>query len=254
MLAIDNIGVSGQNINGTEYRVAITDDSGTIISDPALLSINSITSLTPVVVNSIICDGGRITYHVFTEGNPISNGYQWSWNNGSGWNPLTEGGPYSGTNTPQLSVSDATAAQNGSYRVSVIFNTLNQPPGNPTCVETSFTRERNLLVREPLLPPVVSDNQLICYGNVPAALKATTASGGSGPIYNYQWQSSVDGSAWTDIPGANILLYSPYALTETTYFRINATDAGSSHCGTVPSEPVTVSVNPLPSTSAIYHR
>jgi hypothetical protein len=157
LLPIDNIGVNGHNVNGTEYRVLITDEFGTISSDQALLSINSITSLTPVVVNSTICNGGSITYKVFTEGNVTSNGYQWSWNNGSGWTFLSDGGAYSGTTSSQLTISNATTAQNGSYRVSVTFPTLNQPPGDPTCIETSFTRERNLVVREPLLPPVVSN-------------------------------------------------------------------------------------------------
>jgi hypothetical protein len=254
LLSIDNIGVNGQNINGTEYRVLITDEYWTISSDPALLSINSITSLTPAVVNSTICSGGSITYKIFTEGNVINNEYQWSWYNGSGWTFLSDGGAYSGTSTSQLTISNATTAQNGSYRVSVIFSTLNQPPGDPTCIETSFTRERNLIVREPLLPPEVSDNQQICYGKIPSTLTATSASGGSGPNYNYQWQSSNDASTWTDIPAANNLSYSPPALPSTTYYRIIATDGGTNHCGTVYSSPLLILVSPLPTTSAIYHR
>ena len=254
LLSIDNIGVNGHNVNGTEYRVLITDEFGTISSDQALLSINSITSLTPVVVNSTICNGGSITYKVFTEGNVTINGYQWSWNNGSGWTFLSDGGAYSGTTSSQLTISNATTAQNGSYRVSVTFPTLNQPPGDPTCIETSFTRERNLVVREPLLPPVVSNSQQICNGNVPSALMATSASGGSGPNYTYQWQSSHDVSTWTDIPDANILSYSPPALTATTYYRIAAIDGGTSHCGTVYSGSVVITVKPLPTTSSIYHR
>jgi hypothetical protein len=254
LLSVDNIGVNGKNVNGTEYRLLITDDNGTIISDPALLNINSITSLTPAVVNSTICNGGSITYKVFTEGNIINNGYQWSWNTGSGWAFLSDGGAYSGTTTSQLTISNVTTAQNGSYRVSVTFSTLNQPPGDPTCIETSFTRERNLVVREPLLPPVVSGSQQICNGNVPSTLMATSSSGGSGPGYTYQWQISTNGFVWTDIPGATILSYSPHALTATSYYRIAATDGGTPHCGSVYSGYVMITVNPLPTTSFIYHR
>jgi hypothetical protein len=246
--------VNGKNVNGTEYRVLITDDNGTLNSDPALLNINSITSLTPAVANSTICSGGSITYKVFTEGEVINNGYQWSWSTGSGWTYLSDGGAYSGTNTSLLTISNATTAQNGSYRVSVTFSTLNQPPGNPTCIETSFTRERNLVVKEPLLPPVVSSSQQICNGNVPSTITATSASGGSGPGYTYQWQSSTDGVVWIDIPGANILSFSPHALTATSYYRIAATDGGTPHCGSVYSDSVLITVNPLPTTSFIYHR
>jgi hypothetical protein len=254
LLSIDNIGVNGQNVNNTEYRVLITDENGTIISDPALLKINSITSLTPAVVNSTICSGGSMTYKVFTEGNVINNGYRWSWNNGSGWTYLSEGGTYSGTNTSQLTISNATISQNGSYRVSVTFSTINQPSGDSTCIETSFTRERNLLVRQPLLPPVVSSNQQICKGNIPSTLTATAASGGSGPNYAYQWQKSIDGSTWIDSPDANVLSYSPPALTATTNYRIAATDGGTPHCGTVYSGSALITVYPLPTTSSIYHR
>jgi large repetitive protein len=253
LLSIDNIGVNSQNVNGTEYRVLITDDNGTITSDPALLSINSITSLTPVVVNSVICNGGGITYSVFTEGNVSSNGYRWAWNNGSGWNYISDGGAYSGTTTSRLTISNATPAQNGSYRVSVTFSTLNQPPSDPTCIETSFTRERNIVVREPLIAPKVSSSQQICYGNIPSTLIATAASGGSGPDYTYQWQSSTDGASWIDIPGENLLSFSPPALTSGSFYRIAATDGGTPHCGTVYSGSVLITVSPLPSTSSIYH-
>jgi hypothetical protein len=254
LLNIDNIGVNKQNVNGTEYRVLITDDNGTIISDSALLTVNSITDLTPAVVNSTICSGGIMIYKVSAEGNLINIGYQWSWNNGTGWTALSDGGAYTGTSTAQLTISNATTAQNGSYRVSVTFATLNQPPADPTCVETSFTRERNLVVRDILSPPVAAASQQICYGSTPSPITATPASGGSGPNYTYQWQSSYDGSKYADVPGADKLSYSPPALMISTFYRINATDAGTPHCGTVSSGPVLISVNQLPATSPIYHR
>lgn len=254
LLAIDNIGVNKQNVNGTEYRVLVTDDNGTITSDPALLMVNSITGLTPAVVNSTICTGESINYNVFTEGDIFNNRYLWSLNTGSGWTYLSDGGAYSGTTTSQLTISNSTTAQNGSYRVSVIFTALNQPSGDPTCIETSFTRERNLVVREPLVPPAVFSSQQICFGNIPSVITATSASGGSGPDYFYQWQSSYDGSGFADLPGENNLSYSPPALMASTYYRIAATDEGSPACGTVYSEPVLISVNQLPATSPIYHR
>jgi hypothetical protein len=254
LLNIDNIGVNKQNVNGTEYRVLITDTDGTITSDPALLSINSITDLTPAIVNSTICYGSSITYKVFTEGNVIDNGYQWAWNNGSGWTFLSDGEAYSGTTTSQLTISGATTAQNGSYRVSVRFHTLNQPGGDTTCIETSSTRVRNLIVRAPLSPPVISASQQICYGNIPSGLTATKASGGSGPDYSYKWQSSYDGLDFNDVPDADKLSYSPAAMTSTMYYRILATDTGSPNCGIVYSIPVMISVSLLPNTSSIYHR
>ena len=250
-LPVDNIGALGQNVDGTQYRVVITDNCFTLTSDPAVLHVNTITDLTPGVVNSTICIGGGITYTVSTQGSVVS--YQWFKQNGPGWDPLTDGGAYSGTNTASLTISNAGAAQTGAYRVAVTFTTLNQPDF-ATCVETSFTRDRNLVVRDPLTPPTMPAGPQICSGKIPATLTATAASGGSGPPYNYQWQTSPDGTNWTDIPGENNLSYSPPALTATTYYRIVATDAGIPACGTVNTTTLTVTVYPLPTTSPIYHR
>lgn len=152
-LPVYNIGMYGLNTDGTEYRVIVSDDDGTTISDPAILHINAITNLTPAIVNSVICYGGNITYTVFTQGQTLS--YQWEFSTGSGWIPLSDDPVFSGTATSRLIVSNATTAQNGSYRVSIIFSTLNQPLSDPTCIETSYTRVRNLTVRDPLLTSAI---------------------------------------------------------------------------------------------------
>lgn len=251
-LPVDNIGVNGLNVDGTEYRVVVKDDCIALTSNSALLHINAITGISPSVVNSTICSGGTIVYTVTTQGNV--EGYQWGWNTGSGWNYLTEGGPYSGTASSQLTISNATTSQTASYRISVTFTTLNQPPGDPTCIETSFTRNRNLQVRPPFIPPVISSGQQICAGNLPSSLSATPASGGSGPGYSYQWQSSAGGNVWSVIAGATSLNYSPPVLTSSTSYRIVASDVGTPSCGSVNSLPVVVSVIPIPATSPIYHR
>ena len=250
VLTVHDIGVNGENTDGTEYRVVITDDCGEVTSEPALLRINAVSGLSGRV-NYTICDGDGTSYEVTTEGSVV--GYQWSFNDGTGWQPITDGGIYSGTATSLLTISDATSAATGAYRVSVTFNTLNQPPDYPTCVVTTHTRNRNLTVMPPVLPSVVTADQTFCGTGTPAPLTTTAATGGSGPPYSYQWQESTDNVNWSNISGAQSLAYSPPALTETTWYRVAVTDEGSMRCGTFYSYPVTVTVNPLPVTSAIYH-
>jgi len=252
LLPVNNIGVNGENTDGTEYRAVVSDDCQSIASDPAVLHINAITSLTPQVVNSTICSGGTLSYSVSTQGTVA--GFQWAFNNGSGWNYISDGSAYSGTVTSQLTISNATPAQSGAYRVSVTFPTLNQPPSDATCIETSFTRNRNLLVRQPLLAPVISSPQQVCYGVTPDELSATPASGGTGPAYTYQWQSSTDSYSWSAIMDAISLSFAPTAAPATSYYRIIATDAGTPSCGSVESMSVPISVIPLPVTSPIFHR
>ncbi|MDX9812771.1 MAG: SprB repeat-containing protein [Bacteroidales bacterium] len=249
-LVIHDIGVSGQNIHGTEYRLIASDNCSTIVSEPALLQINAVTGLTGSV-NLTICSGSGTSYEVSTRGDVT--GYRWSFNDGTGWQPINDGSHYSGTDSQRLTISDATPAQTGAYRVTVTFLTLNQPEAYPECVITTHTRDRNLIVLPPLLPPVVSSDQTICYNTMPSPLSATEASGGSGSVYSYQWQISFDNDSWTDIYGANVLTYSPSLQETTTWYRISVTDEGPLRCGTTFSIPVAVVVNPLPVTSPIYH-
>ena len=249
-LTAHEIGVNGLNTDDTEYRVIVTDDCGSVTSESALLNINSVTGMTGRV-NFTICDGEGTSYEVSTDG-PVT-GYQWSFNDGTGWNAITDGGAYSGTTTQQLTISNATSAETGGYRVSVTYVTLNQPPEYSTCVITTFTRNRNLTVLPPVLPPVVTADQAFCNAGIPEPLTATAAIGGSGPPYSYQWQISTDNEYWSDIAGEQNLNYSPPPLITTTWFRVAVTDEGTLRCGTAYSYPVTITVNPLPVTSAIYH-
>ena len=241
-LVIPNIGLNGLNVNGTQYRVLITDECQTIISDPALLKINAITNITQVQ-NSVICTGGSITYVVSAQGTVLD--YQWFQQVGTDWNLI------SGANTASLPISNATSAKSGSYRVSITFANLNRPAGNETCIETSYSWIRNLIVRDPLSPAIVTRSQQVCYNTVPELLSATAAMGGSGPPYNYQWQSSPNGIQWFNITGETALSYSPPALTSTTYYRVRATDRGYPACGSVNSLPVVITVNPIPETPVI---
>lgn len=249
-LTIHDIGVNGLNIDGTEYRVLVTDNCTTLTSEPGLLSINAVTGLSGSV-NMVVCSGENTAYEVSTRGSVIS--YQWHFNDGTGWNTISDGGTFTGTATSRLTISDATTAETGSYRVSITFNTLNQPDGYSECIITTYTRNRNLTVLPPLSPPEVAASQAVCYNGIPDPLSATPASGGSGPDYSYQWQSSPDGASWTDIGGEQALSFLPPALTASTLYRIAATDVGPMRCGNVFSYPVTIIVDPLPVTSAIYH-
>ncbi len=61
LLTVHDIGVNGENVDGTEYRVLITDDCTTVTSEPALLSLNAVTGLTGSV-NLTICSGSGTSY------------------------------------------------------------------------------------------------------------------------------------------------------------------------------------------------
>ena len=66
-------------------------------------------------------------------------------------------------------------------------------------------------------------------------------------VVNYQWQSSLNGTTWTNITGAtsSSLTVSP---TVTTFYRVNATPTNGS-CSTTSSYPLKVTIYPDPTVS-----
>ncbi len=57
-----------------------------------------------------------------------------------------------------------------------------------------------------------------CVNGDPAVIAGSTATGGNG-TYTYQWQSSPDGTTFTNIAGATAVSYDPPVINTTTYYR-----------------------------------
>lgn len=77
--------------------------------------------------------------------------------------------------------------------------------------------------------------------------------GGTGTII-YQWQQSPDNISWTSISGANDPVFNPpTGTTGQIFYRIDLTVNGAA-CNDPNSDSQSVTVNPLPVTSSIYHR
>lgn len=85
------------------------------------------------------------------------------------------------------------------------------------------------IVFVPFSPGTAGVSQRICYNNAPAAFtQSESPSGGFGEPYSFQWQSSTEGTNWTNIPNAISPDYSAPTLTNTTYFRRVVTSGGIS--------------------------
>ena len=109
----------------------------------------------------------------------------------------------------------------------------------------SATRCGNTITSEPALvtvsPVFTQPNPVavtICHGET-HTFDLGAAMGGYGTI-TYQWQSSTDGTTWTDIAGATAQHLTTDALTATAYFRRQATAA--TRGGTINSSGALVTV------------
>ena len=86
----------------------------------------------------------------------------------------------------------------------------------------------------------IAADQALCAGGIPTPLTSTTDAGPD--AVTYQWESSLDNAAWTDIVGANEPTYAPGALNVTTYFRRRASSGTA--CAPATSNVVAITVTP----------
>ena len=96
--------------------------------------------------------------------------------------------------------------------------------------------------------------QAVNYNTAPDSIICSDGSGGCNALsLTYQWQSSPNGSSWTNISGATGKNYKPGNLTATTYYRRVATNNGiaanSTNVATVTVYPqVATSISPSSTT------
>lgn len=83
----------------------------------------------------------------------------------------------------------------------------------------------------------IAADQTICSGGPATLITGSTPTGGNG-TYIYQWQSSPDGTSWTDISDANSQNYDPGKVSEKTYYQRYVTSGACDNTST----PVTISV------------
>ncbi len=218
----------------TYYHIIATatgsTSCGSQTSNPIIITVNP--PVTPGIIGTTqtICYNtipARLTELVSASGGTGSYSYQWqSSSNNFSWTDIHD--------SVSATYSPAALLANTYYRRIVTSGSCG----------TAYSFSVLIIVRPGLSAPVVASDRTICYNTVPAALSASTATGGSGS-FAYQWQSSPDNSVWTTITGAtNYSSYSPPALTSLSYYRLAAIAAGTPSCGSIYSNVVTITVLP----------
>ena len=134
------------------------------------------------------------------------------------------------------------ASNYASYQPSYLYQTthyrlLATDLGSPSCYTNLASNVIEITVRDPFTPSVVSTNGIgntFCDGGS-VTLSATATTGGSGPAFYYQWQSSPDSVNWTNVGPLlnNTTTFTATGLTSDTHYRIIAFDQGTPACGSV---------------------
>lgn len=85
-----------------------------------------------------------------------------------------------------------------------------------------------------------SNSSLICYGVSPDPVAFTTQPSGGSNEYTYQWQSSPNGSVWSDMTNDTLEYYQPGKLTAKMFYRVKIGDG----CSFVYSNAINIDVKP----------
>jgi gliding motility-associated-like protein len=117
--------------------------------------------------------------------------------------------------------------------------------GACTGTSASSSNTVSIYVQPAITGNIISSSQTICAGSTPAALTGSAITGGNG-LYVYMWEESANGIGWTAAAGNNTQQgYAPSMLTSSTWYKRTVS---SGVCADT-SQPVTITVNQLPTAS-----
>lgn len=127
--------VSNADINDVaDYRCVVTNSYGTATSDGAALTLSGQPTITQQPIPQNVCTGGTAVFTIEASGQGTLT-YRWQKN---GIN-LSDGGHYSGSTTPTLTISNADGGDVGSYRC-VVTNAAGSTNSNqaPLTIDAAF--------------------------------------------------------------------------------------------------------------------
>ncbi|MGE3823139.1 MAG: hypothetical protein AB7G44_02865, partial [Bacteroidia bacterium] len=179
--------ISGVNsgMDGYQYQVLINGTICTATATSVTVTLNSSTS--PVVTTQPadvqVCPGDAASFSVAASGSNLS--YQWEENSGSGFNALSDGGIYSGTNSATLNLASTTLGMNGNQYRCIVSST--------DCPNTTFS---NIVVLNINTSPVIVSDPVDVYVCQLDPVSFSVTASGTG--LTYQWQENT-GSGFVDV-------------------------------------------------------
>lgn len=187
----------GSMYNFRFRAMAISAFCETVYSNEARLAIEGPLTVTQQPTGDNVLCSGQGTLFTATINNPGVAGstiYRWQVFNpfNSTWVDLSNAGPYNGTGTNQLSISNSSGLHGNCYRLSARTSTCN----------IIYTNEICLTVEGPITVTDQPDNVSLCSGE--STFFKSTASVVAGTLA-YQWQVSSDnGVNWSNLSDGGV--------------------------------------------------
>ena len=181
--------------------------------------------------NQVVCEGGTPSTISIANGTAAGVGINFQWYSSTDNVNYTV---LSGETGEQLNFSSGLAASTYFRR-----NVTSTSNGN-TCEASSLP---TLVTLVSLSEGTISQTQTVCGSSTISPITSTADAISNGTI-SYTWQSSPDGTIWSDIASSNQSTYTPINTNElATYFRRKATATIQSTTCEAITQPVIVYVN-----------
>ena len=125
----DTLTITGAvlDMNNYQYQCIVTNSCGDITSNIAVLTVNSLVSITFQLENQTICEGNNAIFSLTATG---ADSYQWQENTGSGFVNITDGGIYSGAQTDTLTITGAVLDMNNYQYQCIVTNSCGDITSN----------------------------------------------------------------------------------------------------------------------------
>ena len=177
----------------THYHRVVTSGACVDVSAPVTVTILPVITNNTVAADQTICEGtqfANLTGSAPGGGAAPSYTYQWmSSTDNAVWVPAAGAG-----NTPGYDVQDDAPGTTWFRRM--VYSGLNN-----TCQSVSNTV--TLVSHPSITNNIIAADQTICEGTSPATVDGTVPANGAGPgTYTYQWMSSSNGTAFTNMSGS----------------------------------------------------
>ncbi len=226
-----------RTMDGTRYRVVIGSDcSPDLISDEALLTVYTAPELSDHPDEFRGCPGGNATFSVVAAGDNLV--YQWQVNSGSGFNDVSDNATYSGTNSPDLTISNLDLTMNG-YLVRAVVSGTCLPP-----VTSSFAPLR--VYMEPTIISEPADAEVCNKTGVTYYSQVFNTGAGETTVWQVNpgtgWSSLSDGALYQGTQTPQLVIMSADTLMTGWHYRIEITGP----CGLYYTREALLTVNAPP--------
>lgn len=185
------------------------ESSACYLEASVTVEVNATTIPGAIAADQTICDGNTPAALTSTSaasgGDGATYNYQWQ------------------SSADNVTFTDiATAGTSAGYAPGLLTQTTyyRRSVTSGSACPTVYSDTVTITIIPALTAGAVGADQTICSSNSPAILTETVAATGGTGTYDYQWQSSADGTTgWTNILAATDATYAPPSLTATTYYR-----------------------------------